>query len=246
METKLAEAIVNQLVPALATLVAAFIGAWFAFRLTDKAHARQTENQNVAAINRALFVVLRQFNAVKNVRDQLIDPVRNEPGRFIKMLALMPLDYSALKPDFESISFLLETDKRGLMVDLMLENERFHNVIEGVNERSKLHLEVIQPLLVSAGIREGGEYPLGAMEKALGPQFGPHLKRSTEDAINHIDSCYRSLLEFGNHFADEMKKSYPKKSFIKFESKEARKSRPETNAIQPATRAANGPPRPVR
>ena len=233
------EAFINQVVPAAATLLAAFVGAWLAFRLTDKAHERRTEAANVAAINRALFVVLRQFNAIKNVKDQLIDPARDDPARFINMHALMPLEYGSLRPDFESVSFLLETDKRGLIVDLML-NDRFHNAIFAVNERSRLHLEIVQPLLTQAGVREGGQYPLQAVERALGPQFGPHLKRSTEDAITHVDSCSRSLLAFGNHFADEMKKLYPKNKFIKFEPKAAPNSRLETDAVEPVLQSGNG------
>ena len=44
----------------LTTLVAAFSGAWFAFLLNDRAKARETTRQQVAALNRAQFTLIRQ------------------------------------------------------------------------------------------------------------------------------------------------------------------------------------------
>ncbi|HEX5363490.1 MAG TPA: hypothetical protein VFW59_04425, partial [Gallionella sp.] len=115
MDARWIEALINQAVPALATLIAAFVGAWLAFLLTDRAHVRLLKNQNAAAVNQALFTMLRQYNALKNVQDQLVDPVRNDPGKFIKMQSLAPLAYATLHPEFDSLSFLLETEQRGLL-----------------------------------------------------------------------------------------------------------------------------------
>jgi hypothetical protein len=60
------------------------------------AHARQVTGQNAAAANEAIFLALRQYNMLKNVKDQLIDPAKDDPARFINMQALLPLDHATL------------------------------------------------------------------------------------------------------------------------------------------------------
>jgi len=142
---------------ALATLAAAFFGARYAFRLQGRAQARRTVEERVAAGNRAIFVPICQFNTLKTFQNQIIDPIRDDPGAFLNMRASLPFSHDNLTVDFDSLSFLLETNHRQILGELFIEEERFRSAIQAINERSRIHLHICQPLLERAGVVEGGE-----------------------------------------------------------------------------------------
>ena len=49
---------------AFLALLGTFVGALFAFRLNESRGTRKLEVERKAALNRALFVLLRQYNAI--------------------------------------------------------------------------------------------------------------------------------------------------------------------------------------
>ena len=160
------------------TLVAAFAGSWYAFRLSDSAKARSTVREQVAAVNRAQFVLIQQVNALKLIQSQTIEPVRLHPGRFLAMRPQLPMHGACSRLDLDSLSFLLETDDRELLFHLLIEQERFETIVQAMNERSRLHLEVVQPKLAAAGIAEGVDYLPSQIIGALGDTVVVHMKRS--------------------------------------------------------------------
>ena len=135
-----------ELLPHLVTLVAAFVGAWFAFLLQDRAKARQTIRDQVAAINRAQFALMRQFNTMKNIQAQVVEPVRQHPAKHVAMRAVLTVHDDVPQPDLDALSFLLETDDRELLLELMIENQRFKTAVQAINDRSRLHLDVVRCL----------------------------------------------------------------------------------------------------
>ena len=52
-------------------MLGTFLGALFAFRLNENKENAKTEKERQAALNRALFVVARQFNATKSLSKHL-------------------------------------------------------------------------------------------------------------------------------------------------------------------------------
>ena len=208
---------VLELLPHLVTLVAAFSGAWFAFLLNDRAKARQTVRDQVAAINRAQFALIRQFNTLKVVQAQAVEPIRQHPGYHIAMRALLPLRDDAPELDLGSLSFLLETEDRELLLELMIENQRFKTAVQAINERSRLHLDEVQPRLEPAGIREGGQYSESDCLKALGEPLYLTLKRATDAAIDHVDQSIVSCESLVARLYDAMKKRYPKQTIIRLD-----------------------------
>ena len=198
----------------LITLVAAFSGAWFAFLLNDRAKARETTRQQVAALNRAQFTLIRQLNTLKTLQSQVIDPVRQHPGRYVAMRALLPVRDEVPPPDLDGLSFLLETDDRNLILEIMIESQRFNGAVQALNERSLLHREKVQPLLDPADIREGGTYSDTDFVRALGEPLYLTLKRVTENAIDNVDRSVSSCEALSARFYEAMKKRFPKHVII--------------------------------
>lgn len=86
--------------------------------------------------------------------------------------------------------------------------------IQAVNERSRLHLDVVQPCLEAAGISEGIEYSASAVENVLGVRLHLHLKGLTDVAIEQVDQSIVSGQSLIARFYDAMKKRYPKQTII--------------------------------
>src|SRR3990172_12602076 len=90
METKTILLVLEALQPAVVPLGGAFLGAWLAFRLEDNARARQNVREQVAAVNKALFVLVRQVNSLIVIQTQIIKPYREDPNRYINMRPSLP------------------------------------------------------------------------------------------------------------------------------------------------------------
>ena len=200
--------------PAIATLLAAFLGAWFAFILENRKKERELEDKNIAAGNRALFVLIRQLNVLLVFQKQAIEPVRNHPGIFIAMEPLLPRTYDSLKFDVDSLSFLLETDYRQVLMEIMIEELSFQETIRAINERSRIHFTQVQPLMEKAGIIEGGEYKNSDFERILGNRLYLHLRRLTDAVVDHVDKTVISLRKMSEELRNVLRKLYPDAKFI--------------------------------
>jgi hypothetical protein len=200
----------------LITMVAAFGGAWYAFRLSDKAKARETEQAQVAAINRAQFTLIQQINTLRFIDAQIVEPVRSHSGRFIAMRPGLPVTATS-RLDIDSLLFLLETEDRELLFRLLVEQQRFDEALKALNERSHLHINILQPKLVAAGIQENREYSSEELIRALGPEFATRLERLTDDTILHIEKNIESGLALVGEFHAKMKARFPKRSIIRLD-----------------------------
>ena len=204
-------------VPAAATLLAAFFGAWFAYRLQDKANVREEQASNINAANRALFTVFQQVNSLKVFQYDMIDPVRNHPMKFIAMQPVLREQHEDLQFDFSKLGFLLNTKHKQIVLDLFIEQQRFREAIKAINYRSALHIQQLQPALERAGIQEGVDYPIEALAKTLDPLLYKLLQRATEQVVYHVDRTVGSLNEVKGKMIKAFKELYPEGDFLNFE-----------------------------
>lgn len=212
--------VLHEAVPAIATLLAAFFGAWFAYRLQDKAKVRKERASNISIANRALFTVFQQINSLKLFQIDMIDPVRNHPLKFIAMQPILHEKHEDLQFDFSILAFLLNTKHKQIVLDLFIEQQRFREAIKAINYRSELHYQA-QPFLERAGIQEGVDYPpdalLKTLDDALGPRLHMSLQRATDQVVHHVDRTVGSLDEVKGKMINAFKELYPEADFLKFE-----------------------------
>jgi len=72
-------------VPALATLLAAFFGAKYAFQFQNEKEERQNIEKNLLNGNLAIFDLMRMANTLLVYRKQFVDPFRDKPSAFLEM-----------------------------------------------------------------------------------------------------------------------------------------------------------------
>jgi hypothetical protein len=204
-------------VPVLATLVAAFLGAKYAFQFQKDKEKEESQKRNVINGNSVIFNIMRMTTTLKNIQKQIIDPARDLPLRFIQMQPNLVSITDEIKLNIETLYFLLETEERNILSELVTEEARYWSAIHALSERSRIHLNEVQPLLERAGIVEGGEYSIGQIEQALGNRLFVTIQRSTEDAIKHVDKTVQSLKGVADKLRASLKNIYPDETVIGFE-----------------------------
>jgi hypothetical protein len=200
------------------TLVAAFAGSWYAFRLTDHARGRETIATNVAAVNRAQFALIQRYNLLKVFRRESIDPVRTDEPRYVNMRPTLPLRELSAPLDLNSLSFLLETDDRDVVIHLLIEEHRFETARQAINERFRLHIEEVQPRLAAGRIKEKSAFREDELVEALGEDLFLTLQRSTEEVVCEVDLTLASTLDLSARFHAAMKQRFPKQKIIRLDS----------------------------
>jgi hypothetical protein len=214
---KISLQVLHEAVPMIATLLAAFFGAWFAYRLQDKAKVRKERTSNITAANLALFTVFQQINTLKVYQMDVIDPVRKHPKIFIAMQPILNEQLENLQFDFSSIGFLLSTKHKQIALDLFIEQQRFREAIKAINFRSTLHIQQVQPTLERAGIQEGADYNTEELAKVLGPRLYKTLQGVTDQVVYHVDRTIDSLDNVKAKMIQAFKELYPEGNLLNFE-----------------------------
>jgi len=199
---------IDTIVAGVVTLAAAFAGSWSAFKLEDRARQRASTRDRIAAINRAQFVLIQQWNTLANLKSQMIDPQRANPVRFIAMRPCPPCGATTPRQEVGELSFLLETDDREIPFLLMLEQSRFDTCAWAVNDRSRLHIDELQPKLREAGIGEGSSWTMAELEQRLGEDLVRRLQRATDAVVEQVDLTVASTADLVHRFRGAMKARY--------------------------------------
>jgi hypothetical protein len=208
---------VGDIVNPLATLVAAFMGAWTAFRLQSLQKHEEEKKSQIAAGNRALSTLLQQANTLKLFQVDFIEPIRSDPGRHIAMRPTLPYQEDAMAFDLKSLDYLAHPQHQQTLFDLSIEEERFREALKAINARSRLHFEIVQPMLMAAGIQDGHEYTGEEFRKAIGEFHYLNLLRLTDAVVIHVDRTVESLYSMKDRFRKTLSTQFPDGKFIDFE-----------------------------
>lgn len=138
-------------IPSLATLVAAFYGAKFAFQFQNDKERKESKSRNVVNGNSSIFALMRMANKLASFQRQVINPFRTSPAGLLAIPATNQLEKDDIKLNIEKLYFLLDTADKNLLGEVMIEEERYRSAIEAINMRSRLHMSEVQPKLESAG-----------------------------------------------------------------------------------------------
>lgn len=214
LEADLSPLLEQALVPGLVTLAAAFFGAKYAFDLQAAKALRETESAQIAAGNKAIFALVRKYNQLLNFKHQFLERFRDDPTAFLQMPPLLELMKDDILVDFDSLSYLLETDQRNLLGELSVGVEKHQSAIGAINARSRLHITEAQPALEKAEIVEGGKYTFQQMETALGQRLHTTLRQATDQVFEHTTGTLLFLENVTRKLTAALREQFPGRSII--------------------------------
>ena len=205
------------LLPSIATLAAAFFGAWFAYKLENNQKKREEQKNNINKANDLLFALFTRLNEIKLFQIDFIDPCRGDRGKLISMLPA--IDYKLPETPFqpENLNFFMKTKYKQLWLDAHIEDRRFHVAEKAIRYRSDLHLKQVQPTLSAAGMKHGEQYTDAEYKKALGNLLYTQLENATEAVVNSVDKVVKSSDELRGKLISALKDIFPEAPILQFE-----------------------------
>jgi hypothetical protein len=223
----------DSLIASMATLAAAFFGAFFAYSLENRARQRREQEQYLAQSNDLLIALFQKINALTIFQWDFVEPCRDDPGKMISMLPA--LDFKLPDPPLrpESVNFLVKSKHKQLLFDIHIEDQRFAEAMKTIRYRSHLHLNYVHPALHSAGLVEGVEYTETEFKAALGELMYARLKQATEAVVYHVDRTVKSSDQLRKKLIKALKETFPKQEILEFTLKEI----PPSKAPQPTPKS---------
>lgn len=207
-------------IPALATLLAAFYGAKYAFQFQIDKEVEAKRKLDLVNANNAIFSLMRMANKLFVYQRDVINVVRESPVRFLELRPTHDMEKEHIKLNIEELYFILNftlgTEDGSLLGEVIIEEERYRNVIDTINKRSQLHLLEVQPLLESGNFEPGNLYSLTDIEEMLKPRIFGTLVQATENVITLVDETIISIQQTANKLTAVIKKQYPDETVISF------------------------------
>jgi len=198
---------------AFLAVIGTFVGALFAFRLSERKELRAEARQHRVALNRALFIVLRQYNAMRWLKTNMDEHPEDYQISF-NFPALKPPEYKDLVHDFDSLAFLFEDADPSLLMRLLVEQEGFQQSLESLKARNEFYVGEVQPAIAKLGVNrkvvQPAEFRANLGERLFeGAMSGALLARK-----NVNESCV-SLLSLHGELFSVAKKLFPDTKFLK-------------------------------
>lgn len=210
---------VKDLATAVLALLGTYLGATLAFRLNQDKEERRAQANRKEALNRALFVLSRQFNAVYQLKRDY-DRYGEAIQRAFALPALKPPSYIDLVHNFVDLEFLLESDDPDLLFRLTIEQERFHQAIESVRIRNEFYVNEFQPKMAEVGLN-GRMISIDDAKIHLGDRIFGAVTNGTTIAYDHLSACNQSMPEVQAQLLAFAKRSFPGKKFVSYEARDA-------------------------
>ena len=191
---------VNFVITSLTTLLAAYLGARFAFKWQNQQLTEQKVRNEVAAGNKALFEIIRTYNKFIAIRNQFIKSERNKPMRHYRIMPITGLDNHLTRFDYDSLTFLIRTKDPDFINQLSGFEQEANSTIDVINHRSKLHFDLIQPAIEEAEKMHGQVLTGEQIDNAVGTRNKAMIKMSTDIMVECVDN----LISLGQQYADKL------------------------------------------
>lgn len=196
-------------------LFSTFLGATLAFRLDEEKTKREKSQKQREALNRALFILLRKYNALFQIaRD--FDKFPEEFNAAFNMPAWNPPRYEDLTHNFTDLEFLIEASEPNTLLKLTVEQERFHAAIDSVRLRNEFYVGEVQKALAALEMNRKSFTPKEA-EALLGDRIYGGAVNSVNNAKQHVYASCQSLTEMTEEVRAVAKKLFPGHKFIAYE-----------------------------
>ena len=199
------------------SLVAAFAGAYFAFKFQAASKEKETVAANITGALDGMFTLLRMLNRVGAYRNQIVNPVRDQRLRFFSMPPTHEVT-EEINFSWASLTFLMGTPHANVLADISLAHTKFQTLVSAIVQRNSIMLEHVQPRAAAAGLRQGElAVTEASIEGLIGHRIYASLERLTDDIIEFTDASYLELSQNIDNLRTSILNIYPHAVLPKFE-----------------------------
>jgi hypothetical protein len=200
----------KEMLLAIPTLLAAFGGAWFAFKFEDDRRRKDQKKKNISACNKNIYILSKQYDVLLELQIKIIEPVRNSLESWREMEPVPYMDYKDLKLNIEDILFFQDTSHKDILYRLLEAEKKFHGTIDTFNKRSQFFLEEVQPRLLD-------KTAIACSNKDDYKQLKDKIVDLTDKTILFVDGAVEFIEEIQYDLIKAIKDIYPEANPISFE-----------------------------
>lgn len=201
-------------VTALATLVAAYGGASYAFSLQSKRESDNRKNREINTGNIAIFYLIEMYKELADYQQQVIEPVRDNPFRYYHLQPTLPPVIEG-HINYDDLAFVLSGENPDVLARVSHSINWYKRAIQKIEERSCHHLRTVQLALDNAGLTEQSELEHIDFQSILGDRNYSILVRSTDDVIELVDESLGLLKDCHDHMSELLNKRHPSSNIIR-------------------------------
>ena len=198
----------------LLALLGTLLGATLAFRLNEDRDSKKEAAAQRSALNRALFVLARQKNAVALISREM-EPFKTPFDRAFNFPAAKVAPYEDLVHRFEELEFLLNTSDVNVVMRLTVEQERFHQMLETLRIRNEFYVRELQPEIALRKLN-GKEVAGATMAELFGERLFGTATNYAVTLWDHVESSKKSIPEMHEELRTVAKRLYPQSKFVGF------------------------------
>lgn len=179
-----------------ATLLAAFFGAWFAFRLYSRGEVAKERYNHIQNSNLNLSLLADQAQQISSILEHLVPEGMEQEMRPYVIKPIVPdNNIQFLSLDLESIGFAIASEPT-LISDLSSIQRDINTALGLVKVRSELHINFLQPAVEAIQARHGGESVPENFVKLLRAELGFRRNFELQDATDRMITGLSLAQEF--------------------------------------------------
>lgn len=211
----------NDALTAVATLMAAFVGAKAAFNMQDEKKKNEEIESQCSAVNHTLFLIMTMWNTLNQYRNEVMTPALstgNPP--WLSLKGLLASHYNVNLPN-DKMLFLLNsyidnkyTNHPELYSKLLMEEQRYNLAIGMINELHKMISNRLAPKLESHNYVQGQLVDINILYTQLGPVLFHDVDSLTKGTFEVVDENLESLKTIFKEFREEMLNRFAGIKFI--------------------------------
>ena len=171
---------------AFATLLAAFLGAWFAFKLQRDQEESKQRSSDLQAANLNLSLLAAQIHQLESIKKHFAPAAADEESRPYKLKPIVPTEnLENLTLDFSSLAFALEKNPT-LVANLSSDQKDINTAIGLIRWRSQLHIDLVQPAVEQLQAEHGGDSPPANINELIRQKLGWRSSFAITDATDRM------------------------------------------------------------
>ncbi len=120
----------------IATLVASFGGAWFAYVLQKRRSDQANLLDKIEKGNAVLFDLIQMYSRVGSFKKQFIDPIEGDDSPFLNMKPAILFNIEHNFVEAHKVNFLLQSKNAQVLHRISSQNELHKQPLELINIRS--------------------------------------------------------------------------------------------------------------
>lgn len=223
------------------TLVAAYLGARYAFIFNENQQRERRISDEVSSGNQAIFNLIKAYNKFGATYKQFIAPHLQSKYRSLEILPIVGHLGGFEPQSTKDVAFLLNSDDPNVLNDIAQLEAEIIMTLELIAERSKTHLREVQRKFDAARITQDVQLNDAQLKAILGERVMVTMAMATDQMISSVESVISGCKVLIPRLNALLKKHYPGHNIISMQVVE---EVPVQQQVQGPTSPPSAGPRP--